>query len=180
MIVHHQNNIAGFAGNHTVYARWFITRRIMAPSIIRVGSAVNLARIRIADLMLANPLYAGALVRVFGLNFDGSRNPDYLPTLYEKAEGDRVAANPQTLDAAGKFARPVYAEQPFALEIRRRYQAEHDTAGRRPASVLSGAGSPEGVVSASIGTVWLRTDGGTGSTAYVKESGSGNTGWVAK
>lgn len=42
-----------------------------------------------------------------------------------------------------------------------------------------GAGSPEGVVTATVGAVYRRTDGGTGTTLYVKESGSGNTGWAA-
>lgn len=46
--------------------------------------------------------------------------------------------------------------------------------------VQRGAGSPEGVVTASVGVLFLRTDGGAGTTLYVKESGSGNTGWVAK
>lgn len=41
-----------------------------------------------------------------------------------------------------------------------------------------GAGSPEGVVSAPVGSTYTRTDGGAGTTFYVKESGSGNTGWV--
>jgi hypothetical protein len=46
--------------------------------------------------------------------------------------------------------------------------------------MTSGAGSPEGAVTAPIGTLYLRTDGGAGTTFYVKESGTGNTGWVAK
>ena len=46
-------------------------------------------------------------------------------------------------------------------------------------SVRSGSGSPEGVVTAGIGTLYKRTDGGYASTLYVKESGSGNTGWVS-
>ena len=45
---------------------------------------------------------------------------------------------------------------------------------------MSGAGSPEGVVTAPKGSTWRRTDGGAGTTFWVKESGSGNTGWVAK
>lgn len=45
---------------------------------------------------------------------------------------------------------------------------------------LSGTGSPEGVVSAPVGRIFTRTDGGVGSTLYVKETGSGNTGWSAK
>lgn len=43
-----------------------------------------------------------------------------------------------------------------------------------------GTGSPESVVKAPIGTVYRRTDGGAGTTMYVKESGAGTTGWVAK
>lgn len=42
-----------------------------------------------------------------------------------------------------------------------------------------GDGSPEGTITAPVGSTYTRRDGGTGSTFYVKESGSGNTGWVA-
>jgi hypothetical protein len=45
---------------------------------------------------------------------------------------------------------------------------------------LKGSGTPEGAVTATIGTSFLRTDGGAGTTFYIKESGTGNTGWVAK
>lgn len=41
-------------------------------------------------------------------------------------------------------------------------------------------GSPEGVVTADVGRLYVRSDGGIGSTLYVKESGSSNTGWAAK
>lgn len=43
-----------------------------------------------------------------------------------------------------------------------------------------GKGSPQGVVVAPIGAIFQRTDGGAATTLYVKESGTGNTGWVAK
>ena len=43
-----------------------------------------------------------------------------------------------------------------------------------------GTGSPEGAVSASVGSIYSRTDGGAVTSFYVKESGAGNTGWVAK
>lgn len=46
--------------------------------------------------------------------------------------------------------------------------------------IRRGAGSPQGVVSAPVGTLYTRTDGGAGSTLYIKESGTGATGWVAK
>ncbi len=54
------------------------------------------------------------------------------------------------------------------------------TTTRRYALPLRGAGSPEGVVTAPVSTTYVRTDGGASTTFYVKESGSGNTGWVAK
>ncbi len=44
----------------------------------------------------------------------------------------------------------------------------------------SGTGSPEGVVTAPVGSLYTRTDGGANTTLYVKESGTGSTGWVAK
>jgi hypothetical protein len=44
----------------------------------------------------------------------------------------------------------------------------------------SGSGSPEGVLAAPVGSTYRRTDGGTGTSFYVKESGTGNTGWAAK
>lgn len=51
-----------------------------------------------------------------------------------------------------------------------------------PSSVqfTSGAGTPEGVVTAPVGSLYTRTNGGANTTLYIKESGTGNTGWVAK
>lgn len=62
-------------------------------------------------------------------------------------------------------------------------QADIDshTASSNPHTYLMwGTGSPEGAITAGVGTIFLRTDGGASTTLYVKESGSGNTGWVAK
>ncbi len=46
--------------------------------------------------------------------------------------------------------------------------------------IVAGAGSPEGVIGANVGSLYLRTDGGAGTSLYVKESGTGTTGWVGK
>lgn len=43
-----------------------------------------------------------------------------------------------------------------------------------------GTATPEGAVTADVGTLFIRTDGGASTVLYVKESGTGNTGWVAK
>lgn len=45
---------------------------------------------------------------------------------------------------------------------------------------IPGYGSPEGVVTANVGAIYIRLDGGTSTTLYVKTSGTGNTGWTAK
>jgi hypothetical protein len=52
--------------------------------------------------------------------------------------------------------------------------------GRSGIKDLVGMGSPEGVVTAPVGSTYRRTDGGATTTLYVKTSGSGNVGWTAK
>jgi len=47
-------------------------------------------------------------------------------------------------------------------------------------TLRAGAGTPEGAITASPGSLYLRTDGAAGTSLYVKETGVGNTGWVAK
>lgn len=46
--------------------------------------------------------------------------------------------------------------------------------------LMSGEGSPEGVVTANPATLYQRTDGAPGTMLYRKDSGVGtNTGWTA-
>jgi hypothetical protein len=44
----------------------------------------------------------------------------------------------------------------------------------------AGENTPEGAVISGVGGLWRRTNGGAGTTLYVKESGTSNTGWVGK
>lgn len=44
----------------------------------------------------------------------------------------------------------------------------------------TGNGSPAGVLAAPKGSTYRRADGGAGTCLYVKESGTGTSGWVAK
>ncbi len=46
--------------------------------------------------------------------------------------------------------------------------------------VYSITNTPEGALTAPVGSMALRRDGGTSTTLYVKESGSSTAGWVAK
>lgn len=45
--------------------------------------------------------------------------------------------------------------------------------------VFSGVGTPESSVAAGVGSLYMRTDGGSDTSVYRKESGSADTGWVA-
>lgn len=48
-------------------------------------------------------------------------------------------------------------------------------------NLIAGVGSPEGVRSAPVGSIYLRSDGGPSASFYVKETGdTTRTGWVAK
>lgn len=49
----------------------------------------------------------------------------------------------------------------------------------RLSGVYAGTGSPEGAVTAYVGSIYLREDGGHMRTTYQKYSGLGNTGWIA-
>lgn len=46
--------------------------------------------------------------------------------------------------------------------------------------ITGGSGSPEGVIGAPVGSLYLRVDGGAGTSLYVKQSGTSTTGWVGK
>ena len=52
------------------------------------------------------------------------------------------------------------------------------TGGGGSGSGLSGTGSPEGVVTAPVGTEYLDTAGTCGAWRWLKVSGAGNTGWA--
>lgn len=56
-----------------------------------------------------------------------------------------------------------------------------NSGGTQPRYIKWGTGSPEGVVTANIGSLYLRFDGSTSTSLYVKTSGNGSaTGWTAK
>jgi hypothetical protein len=46
-------------------------------------------------------------------------------------------------------------------------------------SLTRGTGSPEGAATGPVGCLYLQTNGTTSAALWVKETGSGNTGWVA-
>lgn len=49
-----------------------------------------------------------------------------------------------------------------------------------PEGPIRGNGTPEAAIAAPVGSSYQRLDGGAATTLYQKETGTGNTGWVAK
>jgi hypothetical protein len=83
----------------------------------------------------------------------------------------------------------IFATRPAAAGITEAMRLRHDqsalfagpvSVSNTTAVIRSGTGTPEGAVTAPVGSLFMRTDGGASTTFYVKESGSGNTGWIAK
>jgi hypothetical protein len=125
--------------------------------------------------------------------------------VFFRATAEAVACDNITIDESATIS--IIAEgTPGATEIPSRFELElTNLSGTRQlalrvssegsASVLgslgvggvsgpkwsSGVGSPEGIVTGSVGDLFTRTDGGAGTTLYVKESGIATmTGWIGK
>lgn len=137
------------------------------------------ARTAIQDFSTANKIYAGATVTFY--EEEGGFKTTVKADLFSSISGSGKVSNPQVLDAYGKFRSPVYIQTPVIAEVTGFGNApDHDTGIMRPSNITYGTGTPEGNVSASVGAIYIRTDGGAGTTLYVKETGTGSTGWAAK
>lgn len=106
-------------------------------------------------------------VRPDGILF-GAGGASALDTLLKRTD----AANTQLRNAADNAYRSFVAAEFKAASFMHRDDITRN--------LRWGTGSPEGVVTASVGSEYLRTDGATGTVLYVKESGTGTTGWVPK
>lgn len=82
-------------------------------------------------------------------------------------------------DAAGSAAEVIRVDHATALTMFKNGAILGDTA-TTAARDLQGTGDPEGSVTAPVGSTYRRKDGGVGTSFYVKETGTGNTGWAAK
>jgi hypothetical protein len=59
------------------------------------------------------------------------------------------------------------------------HAAAHNDLANAVDPIHTGSGSPEGVVTAPVGHLYLRTSGAAGTMLYQKVTGTGNTGWQA-
>jgi hypothetical protein len=103
------------------------------------------------------------------------------------SNGHWILAQNSDLSSTSKYAIDVDASQNVEISVGNLTVAKENivlgTAGKgityqAGPKDLSGSGSPEGVVTAPVGSTYRRSDGGIGSSLYIKEIGSGNTGWI--
>ncbi len=119
-----------------------------------------------------------------GLNIQGNHNsPPAL--LIEKADGtdlfkfySNLAQGTFRTLAASDFQMYSTAEttQCFAIDGA---TGNIQRLGIVDVTISAGSATPEGALTAPIGSLYLRTGGGANTSVYRKESGAGNTGWVA-
>jgi hypothetical protein len=90
-------------------------------------------------------------------------------------------ATPFAISATGRVGVGVAADASAAINIDSGGIKLNNAGATLSATISVGSNSPEGVVTANPGSLYLNLVGGAGVTLYVKESGTAtNTGWVAK
>ncbi|CAN7361139.1 glycosyl hydrolase family 28-related protein [Paenibacillus sp. LjRoot56] len=75
----------------------------------------------------------------------------------------------------GSTAEPAFLNDKIRIDVNGQF-----TRFLNGLQLTYGTGSPEGVVTANQGSIYIRKDGSASQALYIKESGTGNTGWVAK
>ncbi len=90
-------------------------------------------------------------------------------------------ATPFVVNAAGRVGVGLAADSVAATNLDSGGIKLNNAGATLSATISVGSGSPEGVVTANPGSLFLNLTGGANTTLYVKESGTAtNTGWVAK
>ena len=128
------------------------------------------------QLFASNYISTASYYRNSSNNFHlfGSSTGSGALTLYNGAESDAPL-----LQFGGTSASfPALKRSTTSLQVR--LADDSGFASEQSLYLRFGTGTPEGVVTAPIGAFYSRTDGGAGTSLYVKESGVGNTGWIAK
>lgn len=82
---------------------------------------------------LANSAYASSTIAFYAVNATTFARESTLITLYAAKTGTTTAANPLTLDSAGKFSTPVYAEERFIAVVTDVDGEQHETGIWEPA-----------------------------------------------
>jgi hypothetical protein len=162
--------IKGFATGVTNVDNGTNTLRLSDGEIkIPVTAATNSFR-----LMQASPTYKP---QIFGSGSPGLRLTNTAASWVDIANNASTSSGSTYVEIANDLGQSLLQIGVAKAQI---YPAQFSLGNQSLVSFLIGAGSPEGSVSASPGAICQRTNGGAATSLYVKETGTGNTGWVAK
>lgn len=168
-----------------------------------VDGNVMCDNLSVTDITASGSVVAGTSLETYGeLTVDG---PSYLTDVFSntvtntgRLETDTIYATtyenlnvqPITLDKTNSRVGINQSTPTQALDVtgnlRTTGQISADTniyasvglyANSTP--IRSSTGTPEGVITANVGALYLRQDGAAGTSLYIKQSGTGNTGWTA-
>lgn len=139
-----------------------------------------------ADNVVLAGLMDSASAAAFGITADLETGANYANMIYSFSIDSWVwnVAGSQVARMASNFFGPSTTDDAYLLGRSTNRFSDGYITQLRPGDGTpiwtSGSGSPESAVTAPVGSLYTRTDGGASTTLYVKESGTGNTGWVAK
>jgi hypothetical protein len=119
---------------------------------------------------------SGTIATSWGLNIEGPRLGSGTGSITSR-NGIRIASQNQG-NPGGRNPNSWAIHEDDPLD--RNALGSINLGGDAGPLISVGNGNPNGVVTSVPGGLYLRLDGGAKSTLYVKESGTGNTGWVAK
>ena len=137
------------------------------------------AYLAIEDYWGGNSIMSSYGDPTFFINKDYTNTDAYRPLasyLTASVSGGTSLVHPVAGNDTAGSGTKVLTTHPTGVNV----SGELQLGGYDHVKYLSGVGSPQGVKTAPVGSMYTRTDGGVGSTLYVKESGTGNTGWSAK
>lgn len=153
---------------------------------VGVGHNAPLARMHIKDTGATTGLYESTGSTTSRVGFKGT-GTTATTTVTLGCSGDDMimragGADRIRLVSDGSFTPNVDGTQTDGSSARRWLSSYSRSyfVGTGTVQMLSGSGTPEGVVTAPVGSTFQRSDGGAVTSFYVKETGVGNTGWVAK
>lgn len=143
---------------------------------IAIGTVGAVYKTRITECGFIKPTSTNSIALLSQAETSLARNYDlvtYDTPTYSEVTITNTSGNPFFIEnLVGRFGTTTVAPEVLGQN--------YVATGTTSTQWIAGTGSPEGVVAANVGCLYSRTDGGAGTTLYVKESGVGNTGWVAK
>lgn len=153
---------------------------------IRLESTVNGAKVFNPWRVASGGTSAGLLSNASANLFYSSYNTNYLPAVQSVDVTEPFFTVKRT--ASGSPTWYCHNDNSnynfYSTDTSQNELVVHSTGGlsvnSQNSKILAGVGTPEGAVTATVGSIYMRSNGGAGTTFYVKESGTGNTGWVAK